>query len=153
VVYEFPSGVRVYAYCRTIGNCYNCYNENSSLILGAKGRCDLLNLCITGETNWSSSQPPSKNSACDIDLVALSEAIRVGRPLNNGDYMVRSTRIAVMGQLACYTGQELSWERVANSNFYYPPRPEEVHDNSEPPIWPQADGSYPVFVPGVTRLL
>jgi len=63
VVYELPSGVRVYAYCRTIGNCYNCYNENSSLILGAKVHSDLLNLCITGETNWSSSQPPSKNNA------------------------------------------------------------------------------------------
>jgi len=85
--------------------------------------------------------------------VALFEAIRSGRPLNNGDYMARSTLIAVMGQLACYTGQELTWERVKNSNFYYRPRPEQVHEDTEPPIWPQADGTYPVFTPGVTRLL
>lgn len=37
VVYQFPEGVRVYAFCRTIDNCYD---ENSSLILGSKGRCD-----------------------------------------------------------------------------------------------------------------
>ena len=36
VVYEFANGVRIYAYCRTIPNCYE---ENSSLILGTKGRC------------------------------------------------------------------------------------------------------------------
>ena len=48
VVYEFEHGVRIYAYCRTIDDCYN---ENSSLILGTKGRCDLLRLRIQGETN------------------------------------------------------------------------------------------------------
>ena len=45
VVYEFANGVRLYAYCRTIADCYN---ENSSLILGTKGRCDLLKLRIQG---------------------------------------------------------------------------------------------------------
>ena len=34
VVYDFPKGVRVYAFCRTIDNCYK---ENSSLILGHQG--------------------------------------------------------------------------------------------------------------------
>ena len=34
VVYDFPKGVRVYAFCRTIDNCYE---ENSSLILGQQG--------------------------------------------------------------------------------------------------------------------
>ena len=47
VVYEFANGKRIYAYCRTIDNCYN---ENSSFIVGTKGRCDLLKLRITGET-------------------------------------------------------------------------------------------------------
>jgi hypothetical protein len=49
--------------CRTIDNCYN---ENSSLILGTKGRCDLLQLRITGETNWESAAAKSKASAYDL---------------------------------------------------------------------------------------
>jgi len=60
VVYEFANGVRIYAYCRTIENCYN---ENSSLILGTKGRCDLLKLTITGETNWKHPGSAAKNPA------------------------------------------------------------------------------------------
>jgi len=150
VVYEFASGVRVYAYCRTIDNCYN---ENSSLILGTKGRCDLLQLRITGEKQWRYLGSLDKNPAYDLEHVALFEAIRKGQPLNNGDYMADSTLMAVMGQLACYTGKELRWEDVAKSDFYYPPRPEEVREGLEPPVRPGPDGIYPVpFTPGLSEI-
>lgn len=150
VVYDFPGGVRVYALCRTIDNCYN---ENSSLILGSKGRCDLLKLEITGAVNWKSAGNPAKNNAYDLEHVALFEGIRAGKPVNNGTYMARSTMIPIMGQLSCYTGKEVTWEQVSASSFYYAPRPEEVHDDMEPPVWPGADGVYPVMVPGVTKLI
>jgi myo-inositol 2-dehydrogenase/D-chiro-inositol 1-dehydrogenase len=150
VVYEFDSGVRLYAYCRTIPNCYE---ENSSLLLGTKGRCDLLGLRIQGETNWQSAGPTSKRDAYDLEHVALFSAIRSGTPINNGGYMADSTLTGVMGQLTCYTGQEVTWAQATASDFYYPPRPEEVRRDLEPPVKPGPDGLYPVFVPGVTKLL
>jgi len=151
VVYEFANGVRIYAYCRTIDNCYN---ENSSLLLGTKGRCDLLRLRIEGETNWQHPGATSKNPAYDLEHVALFEAIRAGKPVNNGDYMVASTLTAVMGQIACYSGKEVTWDQVSASDFYYPPKPEEVRPGIEPPVKPGPHGSYPVpFIPGVSRLL
>ncbi len=55
-----------------------------------------------------------------------------------------------MGQFSCYTGQAVTWEMSA-SNFYYPPRPEDVL-GVEPPVKPGPDETYPVFIPGVTRL-
>lgn len=150
VVYDFPNGVRVYAMCRTIDNCYG---ENSSLILGAKGRCDLLKLRITGETNWQHPGSTSKNNAYDLEHVALFDSIRQSKPINNGDYMVRSTLITLMGQFSCYTGQEVTWDAIAASDFAYPPRAEEVTERTEPPVLPGPGGIYPVFTPGVTRLL
>lgn len=151
VVYEFASGVRIYAYCRMIDNCYN---ENSSLLIGTKGRCDLLRLRITGETNWQHPGATSKNPAYDLEHVALFESIRSGKPINNGDYMVASTLTAVMGQIACYSGKEITWDQVSASDFYYPPKPEEVRPGIEPPVKPGPDGIYPVpFTPGVSRLL
>ena len=150
VVYDFAGGVRVYAYCRTIPNCYE---ENSSFILGTKGRCDLLKLRITGETNWEHSGPKSKNNAYDLEHVALFSAIRAGKPINNGDYMTRSTLITQMGQFSCYTGKEVTWDQINASNFYYPPKPEEVRADTEAPVKPDQDGTYPVFVPGQTQLL
>ncbi|MCC6393097.1 MAG: Gfo/Idh/MocA family oxidoreductase [Bryobacterales bacterium] len=151
VVYDFASGVRVYAYCRTIDNCYN---ENSSLILGTKGRCDLLKLTITGETNWKSAGPTSKNNAYDLEHAALFDAIRSGNPLNNGDYMIRGTLITLMGQFSCYSGQEVTWDRISNSDYAHLPRPEDVRADMEPPVRPGPDGGYPVyFTPGVSKLL
>ncbi len=148
VVYEFPEQVRLYAFCRTIPNCYN---ETSSLLFGTKGRASLLEMRIRGETTWEYQGP--KVNPYDLEHVALFEAVRSGKVINNGDYMVRSTLIAVMGQISCYTGREVTWEQISASDFYFPPKPEEVRKDMEPPVRPDAEGIYPVFVPGVTRLL
>jgi len=150
VVYQFPEGVRVYAFCRTI---HNCYNENSSLILGTKGRCDLLKLKIEGETNWQHPGVGENGNPYVLEHVALIQAVRSGQPINNADYMVQSTLIAMMGQFSCYTGQELEWSQFNESNFFFPPRPEDCHEEMDPPVRPGPDGTYPVMVPGETRLI
>jgi hypothetical protein len=151
VVYDFASGVRVYAYCRTIDNCYN---ENSSYIIGTKGKCDLLKLRITGETNWESPGQKKKNAAYDLEHVALYQAIRSGNPINNGDYMADSTQTTAMGQIACWTGQEITWDAMSNSDFYLPPKPEDFHLDMEPPVKPGPDGIYPLpYTPGVSKLI
>lgn len=150
VVYEFANGVRMYAYCRTIENCYE---ENSSLLLGTKGRCDLLKLRITGETSWESPGPKSKANAYDLEHVALFDAIRSGKPVNCGHYMADSTLTGIMGQLSSYTGKLVTWEQATNSDFYFAPRPEDVRMDMEPPVKPGPDGIYPVYTPGVTKLL
>jgi myo-inositol 2-dehydrogenase / D-chiro-inositol 1-dehydrogenase len=151
VVYEFANGVRVYAACRTIDNCYN---ENSSLILGTKGRCDLLRLTIKGETNWKHPGMKSKASPYVLEHVALFESIRKGQPVNAGDYMVRSALFTLMGQFSCYTGKEVTIEQISNSQYCHLPRPEDVRADMEPPVKPGPDGIYPLpFTPGVSTLL
>ena len=147
VVYEFDNGVRVYAFCRTTEGCYN---DASSIILGTRGQASILHTRITGENPWQ------WEGGCDpyqVEHNVLFKAIRSGEPVNNGDYMARSTMIGVMGQLSCYTGEEMTWERAYNSDFAYAPRPEACHDGMEPPVVPGPDGSYPVPRPGFTRLL
>ena len=150
VVYQFAGGARMYAFTRTIPACYN---EVSSILLGTKGRCDIVKMHIEGETNWQFDGSHNKNDAYDLEHVALFDAIRSGRPLNNGDYMIRSTLIALMGQFSCYTGKEVTWEQITNSDFCYTPKPEDVRADVEPPVRPDADGIYPVFTPGITKLL
>lgn len=147
VVYEFENGVRVYAFCRTTKGCYN---EVSSTIFGTKGRASVLNCQIWGENAW---QWQGDCNPYQVEHDVLFKAIRSGEPVNNGDYMNRSTMIAVMGQISCFTGEEITWERINNSNFAYPPNPEDCHDGMEPPVLPSPDGTYPVLKPGMTRLL
>jgi len=147
VIYEFDNGVRVYAFCRTTEGCYN---DSSSIIFGAKGKASILNCHIQGDTEW---QWKGDCNPYQVEHDVLFKAIRSGEPVNNGDYMTRSTMIAVMGQVSCYTGEEITWERINRSDFFYPPRPEDCHDGMEPPVLPDPDGSYPVLKPGYTRLL
>ena len=154
VIYEFPNGVPVYAYCRTIPNCYN---ETSSVVLGAKGRAEILKGRIEGENKWQYAGPSmdanSLTNPYQIEHNELFKAIRSGKPLNSGDFMARSTMIGIMGQISCYTGKEVTWEQVSASDFYFPPKPEDVRADMEPPVKPDAEGIYPVYIPGVTKLI
>jgi predicted dehydrogenase len=147
VVYEFETGVRLYAHCRTTTGCYN---ESSSIVMGTKGTASITRGIIRGENPW---RWRDFVNPYQIEHDRLFAAIRSGQPINNGDYMGRSTLMAIMGQISCYTGEEITWERIRASNFHYPPRPEECHDGMEPPVRPGTDGSYAVPIPGQTRLL
>ncbi len=149
VIYEFATGVKMYAFCRTQEHCYN---EVSSILLGSKGRCDLLNGRIEGETKWQYEGREGENPY-KIEHQELFAAIRSGRTINNGDYMARSTLIGIMGQISCYTGKEVTWDQISQSDFYYPPKPEECRSDMEPPVKPGPDGVYPVYIPGKTVLL
>jgi predicted dehydrogenase len=147
VIYELESGVRIYAFCRTTTGCYD---ESSSIILGSKGKASLLNCRIWGEKNWR------WQGQCDpyqIEHDRLFAAIRSGTPINNGDYMTRSTLTTIMGQISCYTGKQITWEEINASDFAFPPKPEDCHDGMEPPVKPGPDGSYPVYIPGQTKLI
>jgi len=147
VVYEFDNGVPIYAFCRTTTGCYN---STSSIVLGSKGRASVLQCRIWGETNW---RWEGKCDPYQREHDELFAAIRKGSPINNGDYMARSTMITVMGQISCYTGKEVTWDEINKSDFYYPPKAEQCRDDMEPPVKPGADGSYPVPKPGFTKMI
>jgi hypothetical protein len=58
-----------------------------------------------------------------------------------------------MGQLSCYTGKEITWEQILASDFQFEPAPEQCRLDMETPVKPDAQGIYPVPIPGVTKLL
>ncbi|MBK8978749.1 MAG: Gfo/Idh/MocA family oxidoreductase [Planctomycetes bacterium] len=148
VVYEFDRGERIYAFCRTTTGCHN---EVSSIVLGTKGQANLLRCQITGENAWRYTG--QRGNPYDDEHAALFAAIRAGEVLNSGYHMVDATRATVMGQLSCYTGEEMTWERMLQSDYCHAPAPADCSFDMEPPVRPGADGTYPVFQPGVTRLL
>jgi predicted dehydrogenase len=147
VVYEFANGVRIYAFCRTTTGCYD---EVSSIISGTKGKADITASRITGENPWRWT---GKCDPYQREHNLLFAAIRAGKPINNGDYMIPSTLMGIMGQISCYTGKEVTMEQMKTSDFYYPPKAEDCHDGMEPPVKPDASGSYPTLVPGRTKLI
>ena len=134
-------------FCRTTDGCHN---DSSSIVLGTKGQASITGRRIWGETNWRYTD---HCNPYQVEHDVLFKAIRDGKPVNNGSYMIPSTQITVMGQLSCYTGKEVTWEQVSNSDYYHPPTPEACHDDMEPPVKLGPDGSYPVPKPGFTTMI
>ncbi len=147
VVYEFENGVRVYA---LLPHDHRLLRRMFQHRVGRQGQGVSAGLPIWGETDW---RWRGQGDPYQIEHDLLFAGIRAGKPVNNGDYMARSTMITVMGQISCYTGKEVTWEQIMASDFAYPPRPEDCQDGMEPPTQPGPDGSYPVYVPGRTRLI
>ena len=134
---------RLFAYCRTTTGCYNSYDD---IIFGSKGTAYWNESKIVGETNWKYEGPKAGGHA--EEQVALFNAIRKGERLNSDDYVVKSTTMAVLGQVAAYTGKMISWQEMVDSKFVFKPAPEECVAGMAPPVVPGSDGSYPVPIPG-----
>ena len=141
VVFEYPKGVRVYGLTRDMPDCYN---DTSDFIMGTKGQCDLLKYRIEGETSWRYEGP--KGNMYDVEHKELFDSIRSGKPLNNGDYMCLSTMLAIVAQMATYSGQMIDWEKAMESerSFSLP----SYGWDAEPPIKPDTNGIYPTAMPG-----
>ena len=115
VVYEYANGARVFAYCRDI---LGCYNDVSDVIIGTKGRALLpYKPRIEGEKPWHYGGP--KGNMYDLEHKTLFDAIRAGKTINNGNYMCLTSMLAILAQMACYTGQQLAWDQAMNSELSF----------------------------------
>jgi predicted dehydrogenase len=150
VTYEYANGVNLHSYCRQIAGCPWDVND---VIVGTKGRAIVLDFRIEGETKWRmpGSRPGAFSTplAYDVEHVKLFEAIRSGNTINNGLYMARSTMLAIMGRMANYMGQTLTWDQAFNSPYTMTPASYAL--DAVPPVLPDKDGNYPAAMPGITK--
>ncbi|MDR1957833.1 MAG: Gfo/Idh/MocA family oxidoreductase [Planctomycetaceae bacterium] len=134
---------RLFAVCRTETGCYDLYDD---LILGSKGTAYWNEAKIVGETNWKyEGRHLSGHLEEQLDFYAK---LRKGERVDSGDYMVNSTLMAILGQVACYTGRMITWQELYGSKFVFKPAPEECTAGMNPPVIPGENGLYPVPVPG-----
>lgn len=115
VVYEYAGGARLVSNCRQQGQCKN---DMSVRILGSQGRAELVERrkgmrIRSPRGEWVYDGP--QNNIFQTEHDALFASIRNGKPINNGEYMARSTLLAILGRMAAYTGQEITWEMAMNS--------------------------------------
>ena len=112
VVYEFADGAKFVSQCR---QQKGCKTDMSSLAVGTKGSADVSErkLAIKTGSEWQYDGP--KNDFYQTEHDELFASIRQGKPLNNGQYMAYSTLLAIMGRMATYTGQQITWDQALNS--------------------------------------
>src|SRR5207302_5537073 len=102
----------------------NCVGDMKVYALGAGGRAVLSErqreMAVIGAETWRPRG--ADNDFYQTEHDELFAAIRKGRPINNGDYMAKSTLMAIMARMAAYTGQQITWEMARDSKEDLSPR-------------------------------
>ncbi len=113
VVYEFAGGVKCFSQCRQQDGCAKDVSDH---VMGSRGTATLLeSFRITGPNAWSVPRPATRDDMYQREHNELFAGIPPGNPINNGDYMAKSSLMGIMGRMACYTGQVVTWEQALNS--------------------------------------
>ncbi len=140
--YEFENGGRGFHMCRQIANCSS---DNTGFVMGEKGNCVVnpwTKIClIDGENPWR--WRGQTNDMYQQEHDELFASIRSGDPMNDGEWMARTTLMGIIGREAAYTGRTIEWDAMLNSEKSYTPA---VWDWTEMPF-------PPVPVPGVTEFV
>ncbi len=79
---------------------------------------------------------------------ALLEAIRQDRPHNEAGRAARANLADIMGRAAIHSGKVVTWDEAMASEFRFFPGIDALTEDSAPPVEADAQGRYPVPVPG-----
>jgi predicted dehydrogenase len=143
VVYEYAGGAKLFSNCR---QQRGCKNDISAHVLGSQGRAELSErrkgLAIHANTDWLYAGPTNLMYQAEHD--ELFASIRSGQPINNGEYMAKSTLLAIMGRMAAYTGQVITWDMALKSQEDLRPAAYDWHIKLPVPS---------VAMPGVTKFV
>ena len=142
VVYEYENGVKLYSNTRQMAGCQLNLSVTAS---GTRGRATLFDhrktIKVADGDTWMFRGPD--NDPYQTEHNELFASIRSGTPINNGGYTAQSTMLAIMGRMATYTGQEVTWDAAFNSKEDLSPK---SYD------WGSLDPA-PVAIPGVTPFI
>jgi predicted dehydrogenase len=145
VVFEYKNGVKLFHCCRQQPNCKGDISDHVYGTLGAlhieesKKR-----QVITGKKPYLHRRKPGdRDDMYQNEHDELFASIRTGKPINDGERMAKSTLMAIMGRMATYTGQEITWEMALGSKEDLSPKRYEL---GSLPVAPVAQ-------PGVTKFV
>ena len=103
----------------------------------------------TGKVIWRFRG--DNNDPYQTEHDVLVKHIREDKPINDAFYTAESTLTAIMGRMASYSGQEISWEQALNSDL--DTMPKVLAWDADPGPKAGADGLYPAPIPGQTKAL
>lgn len=150
IVYDYGDGIKVNCSCRQINGCDNGKVEQ---ITGTEGYADASGQIYNrkGELIWEYPHPAQNgedltwlvNNPYVQEHVELVTAIRTGSYLNDSDEQIKSTMIGMMGRMAAYTGREVTWEEVLESELCLKPDVIDFNANYDIPENPPLAGIPP----------
>jgi predicted dehydrogenase len=159
VEYTFDDDTKFMYYGRCMSGCKDQFG---AYLHGTKG---LAVVCDAGHTPahcriykgqkeskenlvWAAEQPEPNPYQLEWDN--LISAIRENRPFNEVKRGAEASLVTSMGRMAAHTGREISYNDILNSDHEFAPDVDKLTMDSTAPIVANAEGKYPVPMPGIS---
>jgi len=150
VEFLHPGGKMVNSQCRHQPGCHNQVREE---IHGTEGILYLSNKQNTeikdysGKTIWRyRAKKEGETNPYQVEHDHLHACIRSGEAVNNAYYGATSTMSSILGRYATYSGKKIGYDEALEKGSDL--LPENWAFDAEAPVQPDADGNYPIAVPG-----
>jgi predicted dehydrogenase len=149
VEFHYADGSILNSQCRHIKNTMAKVDE---LLVGTKGKIYAGAAKITDhkDSTLYLFDKKGENNPYQAEHDELFAAIAKGEyKFADAENGAKSTMTAVLGRMATYSGQVVSWDKAINSGIDLQPK---VYDfAAAPPVLPNADGFYAIATPGITK--
>ncbi len=149
VEFEYADGSVLNSQCRHIKGTMSKVDE---LIVGTKGNIYFGAAHIADRKGKMLYQFDKKkeNNPYQTEHDELFEAVaKKEYKFNDTEMGAKSTMTAILGRLATYSGKVVEFDKALHSGLNL--MPAKYDFNALPPVLPDADGNYPVAIPGTTQ--
>ncbi len=159
VEYHFPDGTRLFAQGRHMDNVWGFFGDiihgtTGSAVLG-EGQSDPR--IFKGHKQKAEDviwrYEGKRWNAYDHEHDLLFDAIRKNKPYNETERCAYAAMTGILGRMAAEAGKMITWEQAMASNLELAPGLDDYTVDSEPPVKPDAEGNYPIAMPGQTKVL
>ena len=155
--FEFADGTHLASHCATRNNCFNMYSD---FAYGTKGSAVLMDNLGQAKSRLYKAQsmvpenllwayPDREPNPYQIEHNLFFDAIRNDKPYNEGHRACDANFASLLGRAAINSGKVVTWDEIVKSERKLVDVDTLAFD-SEPPVKPNADGSYPYAIPGQT---
>ncbi len=158
IEYTFDDGTKLLVDGRTQPGCHN---EFASYAHGTKGCATISARAHTParskiyeghrftkkEVAWQYG--PDERNPYQLEWNDLIRAIREDQAYNEVERGVMASAVTSMGRMAAHTGQVITLDDLLNSGHEFAPGLDQLTLDSEAPLKADADGKYPVPMPGL----
>lgn len=155
--WTFPDGAKAYDVVRYIPKCYTEFNtfvhgtKRAAQFSGAihAGTVQIYNDQRISPDNVLWKAPKEEFTPWQAQWNDFLVAIRKDQPFNQARRAALTNLTDIMGRAAIHSGKVITWDEAMASNFQHCPNINSLTEDSAPPIQADAQGRYPVPIPGV----
>ncbi len=159
VEYTYPDGTKLFYNGRAISGCHEefasyAHGTRGSAIVSTSSHHPGRVRIFKGHNFDSDSRvwgPPVEPNPYQLEWDDLVDAVRQDKPYNEAKRGAEASMVSSMGRLAAHTGQIVTFDQMLNHDHEMAPDVDKFADGSPAPVQLDANGKYPVPMPGLKK--